>query len=483
MSVKKHTAYNLVGSAIPLALALVTVPLYLKLVGPDRYGVLAIAWLLLGYFGLFDLGLGRATSFRIAALRAATDAERARTFWSALVANAAMGCVGGAGLWIAAHYFYGQVLKVDEHLRPEILAGVPYLAASVPIATITGVLTGALQGRERFLETNLISTSSTILFHVLPLGVAALFGPNLASVLLAAISARGLAVAVMAWRCLDEFGRRGVGASRAEIVSLLKYGGWVNLTSIFGPLLVFVDRFAIGSILGAPQVGIYSVPFQLTRLVAIMPSSFTNALFPKMSGITAEEQDAMTTASTRAMAFLITPIVLTAIFGIGLFLHLWVGEAIAAQATPIGRILLIGFWANAFALVPFTQLQAAGRPDLVTKMLLLQIPFYLAALYLGITRFGLIGSAVVFSARCIVDYLLLSAAAKRPWREPAVLAGNGLALVVAAAVCAHWGITAWQWWTAATLLLAAVLACNWQSFPQSEKLRFSGLLQRTLNKA
>jgi len=470
LSVSRHTAYNLVGAAVPIALALITVPIYLRLVGPDRYGVLAIAWLLLGYFGLFDLGLGRATSFRIAALRDASPQARADTFWAALTINLAMGLVGGAVLWLAGSLFFGHMFKVDEALRPEILASMPLLACAVPVATLTGVLTGAMQGRERFLETNTISVISTTLFQLLPLLWAWRFGPDLIGLLGAAILARAISLAVLMQRCHAVLARGQIRRLvKTEVPALLRYGGWVTTSSIFGPLLVIVDRFVIGGVLGAHAVTAYSVPFQLAQRIQVLPSALTTALFPKMSAAEGDERKAMAYDATHTLAALITPPVLVAIFLLEPLLSLWVGREMATLSTPLGRILILGFWANAFALVPFMKLQSSGRPDLVTKVLLIEIPPYLATLWAGMKLFGLPGSAMAFAARCIVDFVLLTWAAGRDFRPLPSLFSHLLMVVAAIALAGHYSPGAWQWWIGLALLPAFAASLGWRTLPQGQR--------------
>ena len=128
MSIGRHTAYNLGGSLLPLALSLLTVPAYIALIGEARYGVLSVAFLLLGYFGLFDLGLGTATAQRIAAAGEQSREDVAATFWTALLLNLGLGCLGGLLIWPVADYFFGHVFKADTALRAEMLAAVPWLA-------------------------------------------------------------------------------------------------------------------------------------------------------------------------------------------------------------------------------------------------------------------------------------------------------------------------------------------------------------------
>ena len=474
MSVSRHTAYNLLGSALPIAMALVTVPMYLKLVGPDRYGVLAIAWLLLGYFGLFDLGLGRATSFRIAALRDASPQARANTYWAALTVNIMIGLAGGFVMWAGAGFFFAHVFKVNQSLRAEILQGVPLLAASVPVATLTGVATGALQGREKFLETNTISVVSTALFQLIPLTIAFAFGPKLVWLLFGALAARGLALLLLAYRChiaLTRGLRRRLDLN--EIPTLLKYGGWVAGVSLVGPLLLIVDRFIIGAVVGAAAVAAYTIPFQFAQRIAVLPGALMNALFPKMSGASRAEFAALAEKATRTLAAVMTPMVLAGLFALGPFFDIWVGKSMSAQAAPLGRVLLIGFWANAFALVSFTRLQASGRPDLVTKILLIEIAPYWLCLWLGMVWLGAWGSALAFSVRMVADYFLLTWAAGRSFKALPVLTANFCLLVGAAWLTSIFSVREMGWWMSAAALMGAALFLAWRVFPEEFRSRFA----------
>jgi O-antigen/teichoic acid export membrane protein len=481
VSVARNSSYNLLAGVIPLIVSFVTVPVYIRLVGLDRYGVLSIAWLLLGYFGLFDLGLGRATSFRIAALHRAAPGARANTFWAALFVNIAMGVLGGAILWGAAELFFSSFLKVKESLRPEILSAVPYLALTVPVATLAGILSGAMQGRQKFFEVNAISVTSTIVFQLLPLALAWAYGPNLVRILIAALAARLLSVIALGWLCYRDLLRgNAIRILRNEVRLLLGYGGWVTLTGIVSPFLNIADRFVIGAVTGASAVTVYTVPFQLAKQIAIVPGSLTNALFPKLSAAHPAEQKKLSEKATLTLAAMIGLPILIGIFLLQPFLVLWLGRDIGQHSAPTGRVLLMAFWANAFALVPFTRLQASGRPDLVAKILLLEIPPYFLALYFGLHYFGIVGAALAFAGRCMLDYSLLSWIAEKRLVGFPILGGNLLALTAAA-----WACQLWQWndprlWIMAAALCSAILFLTLYGLPAQTRKMLQGRASRLL---
>ncbi len=190
MSVARHTVYNLTGAIGSLLIALVTVPLYLGRIGTARYGILAIVWLILGYFGLFNLGLTRATTNRIAQL---TD-ERGRegVFWTALALNTGLGLLGGLLLYVVGLLLVGPVFRLTPTLVHEIRISLPYLALAVPLSLTTSVLTGALEARERFGTVNLLQLAGSLFYYVAPLLAAEFWSPSLAVLIPITVAARAV---------------------------------------------------------------------------------------------------------------------------------------------------------------------------------------------------------------------------------------------------------------------------------------------------
>ncbi|WP_438727192.1 flippase [Parasphingorhabdus sp. DH2-15] len=433
MSIGRNTAYNFAGSVTPLFLALATIPLYISLIGAERYGALAIAWLILGYFGLFDMGLGRAVAQRIAKLVDSDAQHRATVFWTAIVVNLALGLIGGVLLFIGAEYFFSEKFLAPPWLKDEVLSALPLLALAVPIATLRGVCAGSLQGREKFLDINIITILATCLFQILPLLTAYLNGPDLFWLVLAAIIARVIGL-VSFYRRVQTVLLRGMAIrfDGAEWKILLKFGIWVTVVSIIGPLLVVFDRFAIGAMIGAVAVAVYTVPFEIIQRISILPRSVGMALFPKLAQLQDEEGVKLAGRATNVITFIVTPVIFAALFLFDPFLQIWIGPDIATQVRSVSIILLLAYWINAFAVIPYARLQASGRPHIVTLILLAQLPFYFAALYYAILYFGLVGAASVFSARTAIDYMLLNRFSTGKWVSTGFVMLSGILLVICA---------------------------------------------------
>lgn len=483
MSIGKHTAFNLVGAIFPLAISLISIPIYLNLIGEARYGVLAIAWLLLGYFGLFDLGLGRATAQRIGSLRTGTVSQRATAFWSALSVNLSMGILGGLIIWPVAYYVFGSAVSIDANLRPEIVATVPWLALSVPFATLSGVLNGALIGRERFLELNIITVIGAALFQLLPLMAVIMWGPELTVIIPVVLFSRVLTLLALFQRCIRHVcPGHSFAFDVRESTRLLKFGGWVTLTSIIGPMMVISDRIVIGIISGAAAVALYTIPFQLGERTTMLARSAASALFPRLSGLEEIERTNMAREGQSALIAIMTPLSVIGILLIEPFLSFWISAKFSNDAVLVGIMILAGFWANSFAVIPYALIQARGRPDLVAKLHLFEVLPYFLLLYLGLKFLGLPGAAIAFSLRAAADSLLLC------WISGLLRSSLTAIIVPAATICitiflaTTLELGSLVWFASSILLLTFSLIRAWRTAPQIVKEMAFSLADRLKRK-
>ena len=462
MGVKKNTAYNLLGSFVPMAAGIVTIPLYLHLIGEARYGVLALVWLFLGYFGLFDPGITRAALFHIARLSEANqEVEREQVFWTALTINLCFGLAGGIVLYFIAKPFFLTTFKMPETMRGEVVASLPWLAASVPLSIVTGVLGGAMQARERFGSFNLINALNALATQIVPLAIAYRYGPDLTRLIAAVLITRavGSIPNLVVLKQALPFGVGG-GFQRCLVATLFSYGGWVTISNLINPVLTTMDRMVVGSVIGAQGVAFYTVPFNLVSRVSLLPASFATSLFPKLSRSSPAESSQLAEDAIGTVAAIMTPLVICGIALLPLFMRYWVGVSFAQRSAPIGVILLAGIWINSLAIIPFEHLQAINRPDLTAKFHAFEIVPFLTVLWAGVHYFGLIGAAWAWTLRVAFDAVLLLVVAKQIKRWKALILAGVLVLV---SVSFSPLTNVWLRLCVELLLLAAAVFFSWRT--------------------
>jgi O-antigen/teichoic acid export membrane protein len=217
---------------------------------------------------------------------------------------------------------------------------------------------------------------------------------------------------------------------------LISFGGWVAISGVVSPLLVYFDRFVLGARQGLTAVGYYTAPYEgVTRLLMI-PNSLTNALFPLLTGLgvtaAAGHVDRLFSSSMRILVLLmIVPAALALAFAPHILLW-WMGPAYAAASTNALRILSVGVLINAMAHLPYTFLEASGRPDVPAKFHLFELILHVPLAWYLVGAYGITGAALAWTLRVTLDTLLLLAAANRivPVSLRAVVRGHRPAATV-----------------------------------------------------
>ena len=136
----RHIGWNLAGQLAPLAAALVSIPILLAHLGAERFGLLTIGWMVIGYFSLFDLGIGRAMTQLVSAkLAIKEEAGLPALVWTGLATMFGFGVLGAALIMALSEPAIYQWLKVPIPLREEAVASLHVLAPAVPLVVVAPV--------------------------------------------------------------------------------------------------------------------------------------------------------------------------------------------------------------------------------------------------------------------------------------------------------------------------------------------------------
>lgn len=408
----RNTVLNLTGQCVPLLAALFAIPFLIRGLGTDRFGVVTLAWILIGYFSVFDLGFGRALTQVVAAKLGESGEPLAPALvWPVLSLMMLLGTVGALLLVSIASPLVHSILNIPPELQPETLGSFYVLAAALPFVVVTAGLIGILSAFHRFGLLNAIRAPMGIYTYLAPLTVLP-FSHSLVYVMAVLAAGRVLAFAAHLIAC-----RRILPPLRyewlvrfSEVRPLFRIGAWMTVTNVVGPLMAYVDRFVIGGIISVAAVAYYATPYEMATKLLVIPVAVIGVLFPAFAANYRRDHSKVVRLFVRAskyIALLLFPPILLIVAFAHQGLQWWLGDEFAVHSTLILRWLAVGVFINSIAQVFFTLLQGIGRPDLSAKLHIAELPAYLVALFWSVQHFGVLGAAVTWSARVTIDAVLL----------------------------------------------------------------------------
>ncbi len=415
----RNTGLNLVGQVAPVAVAVFTIPILIHRLGDDRFGMLTIVWTFIGYFSLFDLGLGRALTQVVAAkIGEGKEDEIPVLSWTGLFLMLLLGLVGTVVLAALAPLVVGRVLKVPEGLRPEALYAAFVLAFSVPVVISTAGLRGILEAKQRFDLVNAIRVPMGIYTFVAPLLVLP-FSASLVPIVWVSMAGRMIVWLVhlaMCFRVIPSL-RRSIRVDRAFVRPLLRYGGWMTVSNLISPVMVYMDRFLIGGLISVAAVAYYVTPYEMVTKLWMVPGALVGVLFPAFAAVFSVDRHRaaeLFELGSKATFLCLFPAVLVLVAFAHEGIAFWLKSAeFARQSAPVLQWLAAGVLVNSLGHVSFAVVQGAGRSDLTAKLHLAELPLYLAAFWLLTHRFGVAGAAMAWTARVAFDSAVLWVMAQR----------------------------------------------------------------------
>ncbi|MDE2335285.1 MAG: flippase [Rhodospirillales bacterium] len=402
------TAWNLSGRIFPLLIAVAVTPFLLHAMGLTRWGIFSLSLALMSAFTIFDLGLARALTRTIAhAIANGEDEAAAEATKTGIVVLAGLGVVFAVIIALGLHLYVGHALKVPPALRPEVMHALDVLCLALPLVVVNGSLWGVLSAYQRVGTYTIINMPILVVYYLGPLATLAVWH-SLVPVMAVQVVCRGLTTIILwrlAHRAMPSLARARI--SFRAIRPVLHLGGWMTVSNLAFPILLYMDRFVIASVLSPAATAWYATPFDIIFRFTALPQAVMAAAFPAM---TTAHRAAPARAALLyrrvllAVGALVLPVALVAVTMAEPLLRLWLGAAFAQQAAPVLRLLGFGILFYSLDIVAADMLDGLGKPAFNARLALLEIAILVPLLLVLLPLFGVVGAAASWVARVALSF-------------------------------------------------------------------------------
>ncbi len=414
---KQNVIFNIAGKFWSMLIGLAFVPFYLRLLGPEAFGLVAFFTTLMSTLQILEFGLGTTINRELARYSVSSESARdARNLGRTLEAIYFLvaACIGIAVIF-AAPVLATSWLRIQSLPLATVRAAITEMGIAIALLWPCSLYNNGLVGLERQALQNVVTAVLNTVRAVGAIGSLMFLGRSIEIFFIWQIVFGVIQLAALAYsfwhympRCAERPRFEG-----AQLKRIWRFTLGIGLTGLVTFVLSQMDKVLLSRMIPLVLFGYYGIANQLNMASRMLPNALYTALFPRFSALIVQGDEKeirrLYHRSCQFMSLVVFPASMTGFFFAWQIIRIWTGSPqVADEAGPIASVLLLGSAFNSALGTPYDITVARGWTSFGFYANLISAIFFGPVIVLLVTAYGGLGAAIAWAVLNLA-YMVISA--------------------------------------------------------------------------
>ncbi len=369
MAIQRVLAANFFGQGWTALMGFAFIPLYIKYLGIEAYGLIGIFAVVQAWLTLLDMGMTPTLNREMALFHSgAYDAQGISDLLRSLeIIALCLATAIGLSLWLASAWLARDWIQAS-YLNVNVVANaLSLLAVVVALRFVEGLYHGALYGLHQQVWYSVTSAALATLRGGGAVLLLVFYAPTVQAFFTWQVFFSLLSVFIYAARVHKLFPRPPIAAqfSPSALQRVWTFASGMTAIAFLSVLLTQIDKILLSKILTLENFAYYSLAATLASLLLMLVVPINNAVYPRMVCLVVEKSISSLAELYHASAQLVTVLTAPAMLVLFFFsksaVYVWTGNVVLSSAVaPLLSVLALGTFLNALMHIPY-QLQLANN--------------------------------------------------------------------------------------------------------------------------
>lgn len=405
MSLKRNVLANYVGQAWSAIMLLAFLPLYIKYLGIEAYGLIGIFVMLQAWLILLDMGMKPALMREMA--RFTGGGLDVQSVWHLLrsieIIALGMAVLIGLGIWSASAWLANNWVQPDQLPKSVVVQAFALMGLVVAVRFVENIYTNSIAGLQRQVLQNVVTIVMATLRGLGSVAVLVWVSPTIEVFFLwQGLVSLATAFVFMAivYRILPS-PPRAAHFSVSALRNIWRFAAGMLSITFLALLLTQIDKIVLSRMLTLEAFGYYSLAAVVAAGLHIMTAPVATAFYPRLTELVTRRDDLVLREAYHLGAQLVTVLMGSAAVILIVFseriLLLWTADPeLTRQVAPIMSVLALGTFLNCLMWIPYQLQLAHGWTSLSIRINTVAVVLLVPAILWVVPVYGAIGAAWVW---------------------------------------------------------------------------------------